>query len=187
MEVVSMIYLPYDHEKGEEFTEELSQRYKKLDGAMKLLESWRKIPGVGEDGCIDKETLTNWVSAVRTKAQECKMTYGVDSEIGKVLACYPRNSDSWPPDEICEVIDTLNSDAITSNFETEIFNSRGVSVRSPYEGAVQERSLSTDFQKMAKKIAAKWPITSGALLSLSKTYANDAKREDERAHLDEIR
>lgn len=188
IEVVSMIYFPDDHEKDKAYSEEAaSLRYKKLDSAMKLLESWREIPGMKEDGSINKEKLTNWIKAVRVKAKECKMTYGADSEIGKLLACYPRNNNSWPPDEICEVIDALNSDAITSHFETEIFNSRGVSVRSPYEGGIQERYLSAYFEKMAKQIVVKWPVTSGALLNLAKTYANDAKREDERAHLDELR
>lgn len=188
VEIVSMIYLPDDQEQGKEYTEEeKSQQHKMVVNAMKLLESWREIPGVGEDGSIDKVKLGNWVSMVRTKAQECKMTNGVDIEVGKLLACYPRNINSWPPDEICEVIDMLNVHAITSNFETEIFNSRGVSVRSPYEGGLQERNLSAYFEKMAKQIAVKWPVTSGALLKLSKGYANDAKREDERAQLDELR
>jgi hypothetical protein len=40
---------------------------------------------------------------------------------------------------------------------------------------------------MSKQIAVKWPVTSGALLNLAKGYATDAKREDERAHLDELR
>jgi hypothetical protein len=188
VEIVSLIYFRDDHEKGKEHTEEeLHLRHKKLESAMKLLESWREIPGVGQDGQVDKIKLRNWVSAARTKAQECKMTYGVDSEIGNLLACYPRNNTSWPPDEVCEIIDTLNSDAITSHFETETFNSRGVSVRSAYEGGAQERNLADYFEKMAKSIAAKWPVTSGVLLKLATGYANDAKREDESAHLDELR
>lgn len=40
---------------------------------------------------------------------------------------------------------------------------------------------------MAKQIAKKWLTTSGALLNLETTYANDAKREDERAYLNEFR
>jgi hypothetical protein len=188
VDVVSIIYFPDDYENEKGYSEEeLSARYKKLDNARRLLESWREIPGVEQDGRIDKEKLTNWVCAVRTKAHECKLTYGVDSEVGKLLACYPRNSEMWPPDEICEVIDTLDSDTITSHFETEIFNSRGVSVRSPYEGGAQERRLSAYFEKMAKQIAVKWPVTSAALRNLAKSYANDAKREDERAQLDELR
>jgi len=187
IEVVSLIYLPDGTKNDREYSEEeLLVRYKKIDGAIKLLESWREIPGVKEDGSISKEELMDWITSVRTKAKECSMAYGVDSEIGKLLACYPRNN-SWPPDEICEIIDTLNSDAITSHFETEIFNSRGVSVRSPYEGGLQERNLSAYFEKMARQVLTKWPITAEALLRLAKGYANDAKREDERAHLDELR
>lgn len=70
----------------------------------------------------------------------------------------------WPPEEFCEIIDDLNSKLILSHFETAIFNSRGVSVRSAFDGG-----------------------SASALLSLAKGYERDAKEEDDRAHLDELR
>ncbi len=188
IEVVSIIYLPDEGREDEKYSEEeLALRYKKADSARDLLESWREIPGVKKDGSIDKEKLTNWISTVRIKAKKHKRIYGVNSEIGKLLACYPRNHTSWPLDEICEIIDKLNNDDVVSQFESEIFNSRGVTVKTPYEGGIQERELAAYFDKMGKQILTKWPITATALLKLSKGYANDANREDERAHLDELR
>lgn len=188
VEVVSYVYRPDEgNEDAQCSEEELTRRYQQANSARELLDSWKDIPGVKEDGTIDKEKLKAWVSNARSKAREIHRIYGVDSQIGNMLACYPRKGEAWPPEEICELIDALNSEVVLSHFRTEIFNSRGVSVRSPYAGGGQERALATYFETAAKKIQSKYPFTASALFALAKGYERDAKDEDERAHLDELR
>lgn len=187
-EVVSYVYLTDNKKENIKLSEEeQTKKYQQADSARKLLESWKDIPGVGEDLVISKNVLDEWIFKARQNAIKLDRVYGVDSEIGKLLACFPRNNTFWPPIEICDIIDSLDSKPLLSHFETEIFNSRGVSVRSPYAGGDQERNLSVYFDKMGKQIHSKYPLTASALFRLGKTYQAQAKDEDESAHLEELR
>jgi hypothetical protein len=187
VEVISYVYRPDEDKKEENYTsEQLKARYQKAEGAKKLLDAFRNIPGVDNEK-INKEKLMDWISAARLKAKVYNRVYGVDSEIGNLLACFPRNNVFWPPEEICEIIDTLNSDVIVSHFETEIFNSRGTYSKATYEGGTQERLLAEYFEKMGKQIFSRWPLTALALLNLAEGYKKAAKREDDNAQWDELR
>jgi len=187
VEMVSLVYLS-DPETIEVLTEEQrAQRYSRSLSARRLLESWRMIPGMDKEGVIDKIILNNWIATVRSKGKDANYLNGVDCEIGKLMACYPRNNTRWPSEEICEVIDTLDSQAILSHFEKEIFNSRGVTLRGLYDGGSQERSLAAYFDKMASLSLPKFQLTASVLTRLANGYKRQGKEEDERAHLDELR
>lgn len=187
VDVVSHVYRPGNGTEEEYSEEEAAKRFQHFTNARNLLEAWRSIPGMNEDGSIDKTVLHNWITEARIKAIEKNRVYGTDNEIGKLLACCSRKKDNWPPEEICEIIDDIHSDVILTNFRLEIFNSRGVSVRSPYAGGEQERSLAHFFKTAATKILSRFPFTASALLDLARGYERDAKDEDESAHLDELR
>jgi hypothetical protein len=187
VDMVSYVYRPGSGIEEELSDEEAAKRFQQVNNARNLLEVWRDIPGVGEEGTIDNTVLTDWITKARAKAIEKDRVYGVDSEIGNLLACYPRKKEGWPPEEICSIIETINSDLMLSHFRTEIFNSRGVSVRSPYDGGDQERALANYFKQTAINIQSRYPFTATAFFDLAKDYERDAKDEDERAHLDELR
>ncbi len=187
VDVVSYVYRPGNGTEEDYSEEEAAKRFQHFTNARNLLEAWRSIPGMKEDGSIDKKVLHNWIIEARIKAIEKNRVYGTDNEIGKLLACCSRKKDNWPPEEICEIIDDIHSDVILTNFRLEIFNSRGVSVRSPYAGGEQERSLARFFKNAATRIQSRFPFTASALLDLAKGYEYDAKDEDESAHLDELR
>ena len=187
IDLVSLVYLPDEGTDDGVDREQQVDRYKKAEPARRLLESWRVIPGTQEDGSINKLVLDDWIKNVRSKATSVNRQHGVDSEIGKLMACYPRNTDRWPSEEIADVIDTLDSETVVLSFETEIFNSRGTTVRGAYDGGGQERSLAAYFEKMSNSLMPKYPVTATALLRLAKGYKQDAVQEDERAHLDELR
>ncbi|HEX7755814.1 MAG TPA: hypothetical protein VF421_10750, partial [Niabella sp.] len=187
-EVVSYVYMP-DEKAEENYTEETLQEYfQKSDSARKLLEGWYGIPGMAEDGTINKDVLSDWVEKAITKGKELNRVYGVNSQLGQLFACYPRKSaETWPPDEICEIMEKLNNETVFSSYQTEIFNSRGVYSKSAYEGGGQERGLSHFFETSAKRIESRYPGTAGTLRTLSRSYLRDAKDEDDRARLNELR
>lgn len=171
--------------------DELSDDQKKVKGIMaenayQLLHAWREIPGKSGD-MIDKKKLMDWISLARERAKQENRTNAVDTNIGTILAHAPRTDNDWPPEEICQIIDELNNKNVLSGFETQIFNSRGVTVRSPYAGGEQERVLAAWFKNAANRIISKYPITASALYNLAKRYEKDAKDEDNRAKLDELR
>ncbi|MEJ7739860.1 MAG: hypothetical protein WKF97_20730 [Chitinophagaceae bacterium] len=150
IDMVLLVNKPYEGTSDELNEEKKDERYKKVDSAKRLLESLRMIPGVDRDGTINEEVLNHWVTTVRAQAIEINCLDGVDSQIGVLMAWYPRNNTYWPAKEICEVIDHCESAVMMSDFRTEIYNSRSVHVKGAYEGGGQERSLSAYFEKMGK-------------------------------------
>ena len=188
VEVVSYVHLPDNENISQRLSdEELESWLQRRSVFRDLLESWRKIPGVKEDNTIDKKVLNEWISKARNKAKEYSILSGVDGEIGNLLATFPRNNDYWPPDEICEILDSLKSKMMISHFSTEIFNSRGTYVKSAYEGGEQERNLAAYFERMGRKILLRYPLTADVLLKLAETYKRDSKDEDDNAYFDELR
>ena len=160
--------------------------YKESANARKILDALKTIPGTQPDGSIDKLQLINWVTLVRELATRSQCIHAVDPQIGSLLACFPRDN-HWPLDEICEIIDRINSESMISSFETDIYNSRGSYVKGVYEGGGQERSIAAYFQRIGEQISNKWPITASILFKLSDNYIENAKREDDSAYLDELR
>lgn len=188
VEVVTYVYMP-DERTEENYTEETLQEYfKKSDSGRKLLEGWNRIPGMADDGSVDKIVLAAWVNKAIEKGKGQNRVYGVDRELGKLFGCYPRKStENWPPDSICEIMEDINSDTVFSSFSSEIFNSRGMYGKRAYEGGSQERGLAAFFETAAKRIESKYPGTAGVLRDLSRSYTRDAKEQDDRAKLDQLR
>ena len=82
------------------------------------MNSWKTIPGVNENGEINTEELNSWIHKVRELAIETDRLEVVDIQIGKLLAQYPENNKIWPPKEICQVIESINTDSLISNFSS---------------------------------------------------------------------
>jgi hypothetical protein len=189
IEVISLIYKPKnDKTDVDELGEaEVKRKISIAEQAYRLLSGWKNVPGTDENGKIDEVTLFEWVTEVRELAKQVDRIIPADVEIGKILAQLPENnSEQWPPDPICQVIDTINSEVLTRNFSTAVFNKRGFSSRGPYEGGNRERKLAEYFLSLYHRISAKWPITAAVLKHLSKSYEHDAKHQDDSAELDSL-
>lgn len=158
----------------------------KADAAWHLFNCWKEIPGINENKSVNKEVLNNWIRDARSIAEKNHLLTVADIEIGKLLSSYPKNDTTWPSEEICELLDITNSEKIFSSFKMGIVNSRGVYSKSMYEGGNQERKLAEYYEKMARNILNKWPKTAAILMSISKQYLDDARREDESAQKDEL-
>ncbi len=61
--------------------------------AYRLLETWKTIPGMSENGTIDNLTLTSWVQSVREQAESVGRLDVADMQIGKMLAQYPEKNE----------------------------------------------------------------------------------------------
>ena len=94
----------------------------------------------------------------RELAAKCGQLEVADSYIGKVLAQYPEESGkAYPPNEICDIIETLNSDCINKNFSSATFNKRSSSSRRPLDGGDIERAKAAYYAKHAKTHKDKYP------------------------------
>ncbi|MBU1052233.1 MAG: hypothetical protein KKC46_00195 [Proteobacteria bacterium] len=188
IEVLNWIYTPDNDELVNTDIKDLSdeQIKNRAKQAYELLLTWKQIPGVNESGKIDSEFLNSWVKRVRKLAGECGRIEVADMHIGQVLAQSPKKEDNWPPDEICFIIESINTDNIKDNFVCAVFNQRGTVTKSPFEGGEQERKLAKYFNNLATNHKNKFPIVASVLVNISKSYEQDAKREDERAEKREL-
>ncbi len=149
-----------------------------------VLEGWREVPGVREDGTVDGDHLVGWVKKARLALAELDRADIGDEMIGRLLSASPEGNDGiWPNESVRNIVDEIGSTSIETGMEVGIFNSRGVTTRSPYDGGQQERALAQEYRKWAQETAAKWPRTTRVLRSIAESFERDAKRHDVRAEM----
>lgn len=188
IEVLKWVYKPDNDELVETDSNDLpdEQIQNKEKQAYDLLRTWKQIPGVNESGKIDHEFLNDWVNKVRKLSGECSRAEVTDKRIGEVLAQYPENDNYWPPDEICNLIERINTESIKSSFTSATYYKRGSYSKSLYEGGKRERKIAKYFSDLATNHRNKYPQVASLLEKLSNAYTNDAKEEDESATRDKL-
>jgi len=179
VEVVSWVYKSEDEEPKEITAEE--QKIAELGS--ELLNSWKRIPGMAEDGTVDPDSLNLWV----TQARESLIVRGRaaigDHLIGKVLRYGPPESDNtWPHETICNIVESIASAELEQGFEHEVYVSRGV-VR--ITGGQQEKELAERYYTYATKVSDKWPRTAAMLRRIAEHYLGQSQRDALEAELRE--
>lgn len=189
VDVLRWAYKPTDDSAEIEIEENLTvdQIQNRGKQAFELLQSWKIVPGISEDKVIDLEFLKDWINKVREIALDRRRLEISEGFIGKVLACYPKSEDEqWPADEICEIIDNLNSERLNRSFRAEIFNQNGSTTRGAFDGGDIERDNMNHFLKLAEIVRNKYPVVTGIFENLAAGYEEDAKRVDEQAKRDRL-
>lgn len=185
MEILTWVY---KSDREEEDKENISDELKRNRGqnAFQLLNSWKKTPGVNENGNIDEVFLWDWIYKVRERAELSGRLEVADIHIGHILAEYPEKEESWPPKEICKIIETINTQSIKSGFSSATFNKRGSSTRGAFDGGEIERGHAKYFYAKAEAIKYEFPETAKILIQLAKGYEEDARKMDEMAERDKL-
>ncbi len=180
IQILCLIYKS-DNEsiQDDSIDEQLKFKAKK---AFELLESWNRLPGMNSPETMDFNYLKTWIDKVTELAKASDLMEAANMYIGKILAQYPESlNETWPPDEICKLIEELNCDVIDSNFSCATFNKRSSSSRSPFEGGNIEREKAQYFHKLANHHKNKYPSVFNIFHELAIEYEDDAKKEDEKA------
>ena len=151
--------------------------------AYNLLFSLRGVPGMIDDGTIDADMLTEWVSEARRLCTERDRRDIGDQQIGAVLANAPVGDDGvWPGEPVRDLLDGLSSPShIGIGFRVGRYNQRGVTSRGVYDGGAQERSLAEGYRSDASRISSRWPFTAKLLREIADGYDADAREVDSRA------
>ena len=151
--------------------------------AYNLLFNLRGAPGMMDDGTIDSETLTEWVSEARRLCKERDCRDNGDQQIGAVLANAPVGDDGvWPCEPVRDLLDDLSSPShIGIGFRVGRCNQRGVTSRGVYDGGAQERSLAEGYRSDASRISSRWPFTAKLLREIADRYDAEAREVDSRA------
>lgn len=150
--------------------------------AYSLLYKWKTLPGSLEDGTVNEPELKDWVKKARERCEETGHLEVCDVHIGDVFAKSPHEEKdgSWPCIPVRNVIEEISSDDLVKGFEIGIFNKRGTTSRSLFEGGIQERELARKYREYAEACDIGWPKTAAVLRKLVKNYEDQALREDER-------
>jgi transcriptional regulator with XRE-family HTH domain len=183
VELIGLIFLPAA-ESGvvEEPPTDLEQAQTMAGQAFDVLHDWAHVPGADDNGLIDATALEDWVKKARKLlAQAGRIDIG-DQRIGEILAKSVRQPDEpWPPRPVREVIEVCRSRHLETGLEIGVYNYRGVTVRSPHDGGVQERDLADRYRRDAETMRFDWPRTAATLDRIAESFARDAEREDQSA------
>lgn len=151
-----------------------------------LLEDWRRIPGISEDGSVNAEELRRWVIRARELLGAKGRNRVGDYLIGVTLAYSPGDPvGAWPHEVVRNLIEDLQSERLESGIETGVYNSRGIVMKSPTEGGSLERDLVERYLSYSRRVSDRWPRTARLLRRIANRYIHDARREDVSAELTE--
>ncbi len=95
--------------------------------------------------------------------------------LGRLLANHTVGADGIFPNEISrDIIERFYSKNLSSGFQTQVFNSRGVYSGSSGE---EEKKISERYNNWAQQLKLEYPNTSRILKEVSETYHNEYLRE----------
>jgi len=189
IEVIKWIYMPNGSEEQQNIDKEMDTQMlaNRSRRAYQLISSLKSVPGLSEEGQFDGNFFTSWVQKVREMALDADRLEVADSHIGQLVAYYPEDKDlNWPPQEISELIEQVNTESIKSGFSMTLFNKRGSSSRGPFDGGAIEKGHAKYFEDLAKKNKLKYPNMAAIFTRLAKGYRKDAKMMDDRADRDRL-
>ena len=142
----------------------------------------RRLPSTAEDGSIDAEGLSTWVSEVRRLFMERGREVVGDQKVGQVLANAPAGADGiWPCEPVRDLLEVLRSEHIGIGFIIGKRNLRGTTRRGVFDGGRQELSLASAYESDAARLSASHPSTAKILRDIADAYKAQAKDEDRRA------
>ncbi|KER73656.1 XRE family transcriptional regulator [Burkholderia cepacia] len=178
--LIKLIYLP---EEGsdivEEEPEDLGKAQDMASHAYQVLDEWTHVPGANDGGEIDEQALEAWIKHARKLLCDAGRSVVGDRQIGEILSAAKRTQDEpWPPGPVRNMIELVRSKELERGFETGLYNRRGVTVRMPHDGGIQERSLAAQYRRDANELRFEWPRTSACLERIAETYEEEASRED---------
>ena len=189
VQVLKWVYMPKDEKLKETERKGISDDTLRshAEQGYRLLSDFKMIPGMDENKNIDSEFLNSWIDRVRAIANESDRIEVADMAIGKLMAQYTeKNLEYWPPDEISEVIERINTKSIKNNFSIAVTNKRGFSSRGPYDGGVIERGHAEHFKKLSDLHKGKHKNISKIFKEISLRYLEQARQEDEQAERDRL-
>lgn len=142
------------------------------NNAWKLLETWKKVPGMKEDGKFNPSDFNKWVTDVRKISKESGHLKIALQKIGEVLIYSPPDDDLWIHRSIATVLDADDASDLRTGYLIETMNTRGVYTNS---GGEEERKLSEKFGKKADLVENSGFFTFATILrEISQDYLHQA-------------
>ena len=188
VQLLKWLYSPKNKDQQRKEQEGLSEEevQNAAERSYLMLEAWRKIPGMQEDGTIEEAELRKWIKVARTLARECDRLEAADIHIGQLLAKYPENSPHWPERTIFQVIEDINTEKLKMGYSVGMWNKQGVTVRGAFDGGCIEYERAEYFGKLASELMCDYPNVAEVFQRLQDDYGRLGNRHDEMAERDRL-
>lgn len=148
--------------------------------ALRVLDGIKRIPGEDENGRIQTEPLTAWITAVRQLCRQHGRVEIGDQLVGQLLARAPAGEHGERPCEaVCRAIEGMASSHVGTGFIVGVHNIRGVQTRG--DGGLQERQLAKEFRDVAERLHFEYPHVGRLLENIARDYEQDADWWDSEA------
>jgi hypothetical protein len=151
--------------------------------AVEFLDYFDKLPGMDENGQINSTTLDSWIGSVMKLSKESGHSEIAAHKIGQLIgrAIYPYLENTEVLSQLSLSIEVHGNEDLTSGFVNGILNSRGVTMRDPFDGGKREHDLAAKFGEKAKSIGGVSPTLAKCLKTIQSHYEASARHEDEDA------
>ena len=188
VQLVKWLYPPKNKDLQRKEQEGLSaeQIQNATERSYLMLEAWKKIPGMQEDGTIDETELRDWIKSARALAKKCDRQEVADMHIGQLLAKYPEDSPYWPERKIFQVIEDINTKELKEEYSVGMWNKRGATIRGAFDGGGIEHERAGYFGELASELVFDYPNVSELFRRLQDDYGQQGNRHDEMAERDRL-
>lgn len=173
-ELIQLIYLSKNDRRKE--VKANSQDKAIATNAWRLLNDWKLVPGIQDDGTFNANFFNSWVQKVKETCTESGHLDVAMLNIGEILIHAPQDPDGlWIHRAVAEALNGRESEAMRSGYNTATYNSRGVHTVDPTGS--QERELAERFRKKANEVEnATFSRFATTLRELADSYEHEAKR-----------
>ncbi|MEU1238633.1 hypothetical protein ABZ399_31180 [Micromonospora aurantiaca] len=151
--------------------------------AWAVLREWRRpLPGSVDGHLPTTEDMLRWVESVREKLTASGRAHVLPRVLGSALSGALTDDDgTWPSEPVRDVLEILRDTDLDRHLAVAKMNQRGVTGRGVYDGGAQERALADQYTATADRVRGRWPRSGALLDGLSRSYREDARREDRSA------
>jgi hypothetical protein len=147
--------------------------------AYRLLSTWRRPPGLLEDGTFRPEALRAWVTAVADSTRASGHFEVAMTMLGHALTHVPPDADGlWIDRGAAEILNAKDASDMRDGFRVELFNSRGVH---GFTAGQAELEIAQGYRKRAAALDdSGFHRLSATLGELAESYELDAARAGKR-------
>lgn len=177
-EVVSLVFRSTNKNEDNDNTEEPDvQKQHFIRNAYKLLNEWKRCPGIQDDETLDVGVFNEWVSEARRVTEETGHAEVAQSQIGHVLTHAPADPDGlWIHKSVAQVLNLRDTDEMRSGFTTELFNQRGAYYSTDGQ---EERELARENKEKAEVLDSKgYTRFATVMREFAEQYERQAEREE---------
>ena len=152
------------------------------DLAYRFIQNYHEVPCSDPTGEVDENALSGYFDELKRLAKQYHQTNILPLIIGRILGNF-RETEDYPSEMFCRFVEHFNDDCIDSEIRCALFNRRGMTTRSPFEGGTIERHHIQTFTKYRDKARYHSPRLTHIFENLIKEYQQIAEKEDNEAKL----